>query len=125
MDASSGDRQLWLRLLLALGIMWGFIPLITVLFIFRGAEDTTFDILAAVLNSLTILPACVLAFWHRRLACIWLTVNAAILLAAFASFANRTHIYGKGGVVGLAGSVFLAICLDLAELKRWPGALDH
>ena len=122
MDVISGERKLWLRLMLVLGIMWGFIPLITVLFIFRGANDSTFDVFATVFNSLTIVPACVLAFWHRRTACIWLTINGALLVSAFA---QRVSELDKGAVVTLIGSVLIAICLDITELKHWPGAIDR
>lgn len=122
MDVRSGERQLWLRLLLALGIMWGFVPLITVMFVFRGAKDSTFDAFATVFNSLTILPACILAFWHRRTACVWLTINGAFLVGAFAP---RVRELDKGAVVTLMGSVLIAICLDFTELKHWPSPLDR
>ena len=54
MDERSRLRQFWLRVLLAFGIFWGTIPLISVLFIFRGKNDSAFDVLAAVSNSLTV-----------------------------------------------------------------------
>jgi hypothetical protein len=125
MDEQNRLRQFWLRVLLALGIFWGIIPLVTVLFIFRGKNDSTFDVLAAVFNSLTILPASVLAFWHRRTACIWLTVNGAILVTAFTSFVSRTHEYGLGTLFGIGVPVLIAGFLDWMEIRRWPDALDR
>jgi len=57
LDLESRLKQLWLRTLLALGIIWGAALLVLVLFTFRGEYDSTFNIFAAVLNSLTIFPA--------------------------------------------------------------------
>jgi hypothetical protein len=118
-------RQLWLRLVLVLGILWGTIPLITVPFIFRGTNDSAFDVLAAVSNGPTILPACILAFWHRRLACIWLTINGALVVTAFISYARRAQQYHLGTIIGVAVSVLIAIGLDFMEMRLWPGALDR
>jgi ABC-type proline/glycine betaine transport system permease subunit len=95
------------------------------LFIVRGPDDTSFDILAAALNSLTILPASILAFWHRRIACVWLTVNAVLLISALGSWTLKTHEYEIGAIIGCSGSVALAIFLDVAEALRWPPALDR
>jgi hypothetical protein len=118
-------RQFWLRILLAFGIFWGTMPLITVPFIFRGINDSTFDVLAAVCNSLTILPACVLAFWHRRVACIWLSVNGAIIVIALATSVRPFRDHAFGTLVGLAVPVLIAMCLDFMEMRRWPDALDR
>ncbi|MEA2541318.1 MAG: hypothetical protein QOH35_2684 [Acidobacteriaceae bacterium] len=124
MDERSRLRQFWLRVLLSLGILWGTVPLITVPFVFRGANDSTFDVLAALCNGLTILPACILAFWHRRMACIWLTVNGAMLAIAVASSARRIHEYDLGAIIGIVVPVLIAICLGFLEARHWPGALD-
>jgi hypothetical protein len=125
MDEKSRLRQFWLRFLLAFGILWGTIPLITVPFVFQGTNDSTFDVLAAVCNGLTILPACILAFWHRRVACIWLTLNGAMLVSVLTSFARRTHEHILQAVIGVAVPVLIAICLDFMEMRHWPGALDR
>jgi hypothetical protein len=125
MDERSRLRQFWLRVLLALGLLWGTVPLITVPFVFRGANDSTFDVLVAVFNCLTILPACILAFWHRRMACIWLTFNGAMLATAVALSVRRIHQYDLRAIVGIFVPVLIAICLDFTEAKHWPGALDQ
>ena len=124
MDNQSKLRQFYLRFVLAIGIIWGTMPLIMTPFIFRGREDTTFDVLAVVLNSLTVLPASILAFWHRRVACIWLTVNALLLSSAMGSWMLKTH-FEIGAIIGCGGSVALAIFLDVAEMRCWPSALDQ
>ena len=122
MDDKSRLRQFYLRFVLSIGIIWGLIPLIMLPFIFRGADDSTFNTLSAVSNSLTILPASVLAFWHRRIACVWLTLNAVLLISSLSSWLLRTHDYQIGAIIGCGGSVVLAIVLDVAEARRWPAA---
>jgi uncharacterized membrane protein len=105
--------------------VWGIIPLISLPFISSGARDSTLDIWAVVVNSLTIFPACVLAFWHRRPACVWLTINAGLVVTSMTFYVLRTHQYRLGSIIGTMVSVLLAVLLDLAEVRRWPGALDR
>jgi uncharacterized membrane protein len=105
--------------------MWGIIPLISLPFISRGARDSTLDIWAVVVNSLTIFPACVLAFWHRRPACVWLTINAGLVVTSMTFYVLRTHQYRVGSIIGTVVSLLLAVLLDMAEVRRWPGALDR
>jgi hypothetical protein len=125
MEERSRLRQFWLRILLAFGIFWGIVPLITVLFITRGTNDSVLDVLAPIINSLTILPASILAFWHRRLACIWLSANAALLLPVAIFAMARTHQYDLGTVIGVLVPVLIAVCLDFMEIGRWPAALER
>jgi hypothetical protein len=122
-DEKSRLRQFWLRFLLTLGMLWGFVPLTTVLFVTRGVDDSAFTVFAVVCNALTIMPACLLAFWHRRAACVWLTVNAAIVLIAATSFLRRSDGHRPGIIVGVAVPVLLALYLDFVEVRHWPGAL--
>lgn len=85
--------------------------------------DTPIDAWAAISNGLTILPASLLAFWHRRVACVWLTINAALVVSAMTSFALRNHEYHTGSIIGAGVSALLAVLLDVTEYRRWPGAL--
>lgn len=117
-------RQFWLRCLLAVGIIWGVIPLISLPFISLGAKDSTLDVWAVVVNSLTIFPASVLAFWHRRPACVWLTVNGGLVVTSVTLYVLRTHEYRVGSIIGAGVSASLAVLLDMTEAHRWPGALD-
>ncbi len=68
-DVRNGERlvlrQFWLRVLLALGILWGTGIFIMVPLVFRGADDTSFDVFASVFNGLTILRR---ARWHSGIA---------------------------------------------------------
>ena len=122
-DETAGNRQFWLRTLLVAGILWGFLPFVTVPFITRGPHDTPFDIFASVLNSLTILPACLLAFWHRRIACFWMSLNAIVLAVALATYIQRTGRFETAMILEVAGPILFALCLDFIEARRWPAAL--
>lgn len=117
-------RQFWLRTLLVIGILWGFLPFVMTPFITKGANDTYFDIFASVLNSLTILPACALAFWHRRVACIWLSANAVVLAVALGTFLQRTHKFDSMMIAEVVGPIVFALFLDFAEARRWPAAVE-
>ena len=90
-----------------------------------GADDSKFDVFAAILNDLTVFPACILAFWHRRTACIWLTANGVTLVTAATTFTQRTHEYRPSSIVGVGVVVLITVLLDLMEVLRWPGALDR
>jgi len=124
-DDQARTRQFWLRTVLVVGILWGFLPLVMAPFITKGAHDTNYDIVASVLNSLTILPACALAFWHRRIACIWLSVNAVVLAGALAGFIQRTRKPDWTMIAEVAGPILFALCLDYAEARRWPAAVER
>ncbi len=123
-DEKARGRQFWLRIFLVIGMLWGFLPFIMTPFITRGAYDSSFDILASVLNSLTILPACALAFWHRRVACIWLSINGVLLAIALATYIRRTGKVDVFMTIEVAGPIAIALCLDYFEARRWPRAVD-
>lgn len=124
LDDKARMQQFWLRTLLVIGILWGFLPFVMTPFITKGAHDTTYDIVASLMNSLTILPACVLAFWHRRIACVWLSVNAVVLAGALATFIRRTGHADSMTIAEVVGPILFALCLDVVEARRWPAALE-
>ncbi|MGH9600336.1 MAG: hypothetical protein ACRD27_10765 [Terracidiphilus sp.] len=121
-DEKSQSRQFWLRTLLVVGMLWGFLPFVMSPFITKGPHDSYFDIFASILNSLTVLPACTLAFWHRRTACIWLTINGVILAIALATFIERLGKPGTEMILEVAGPIVIALLLDVMEARRWPAA---
>ncbi len=124
LDERSRARQFWVRVLLAIGMLWGFLPFVMAPFITKGANDTSFDIFASVLNSLTVLPACALAFRHRRIACVWLSANAVILGTALGTFIARTGKFERAMVLEVAGPILIALCLDFLEALHWPAAMN-
>jgi len=117
-------QRFWLRVLLFGGLIWGVHELISVVFLSQGSEDSTFDIWAVAENGVTILAATALAFWHRRIACIWLTANSVIVGTALSSYAFRTHEFRLADIVAALLPVLYAIALDVIEIRRWPGALE-
>jgi len=101
-------------------MLWGLIPLITLPFASGGPTDTPWDVWAAVLNGFTLLPASALVLWHRRIACIWLTLNALVIVIALTAFTLRNHTQHVGVFIGAFVPIFLAIFFDIAEVRRWP-----
>lgn len=99
-------------------------PFVLAPFITKGPNDTYFDIFASVFNSLTLLPACALAFWFRRVASIWLTINAVVIAVALAMFILRTGNFEVWMIVQVVGSVGFAVWLDVVEARRWPAPLN-
>ena len=123
MDEQDRLRQFYLRILLGLGIVWGCLLFITAPFIFRGANDTTFQVMVVVLNAFTIMPACIPYFWHRRMACVWLTVNALGIAFVTATLTSHLQSMNVSTAIGLLVPVLIAAALDIMEVKRWPEAL--
>jgi hypothetical protein len=124
MDDKLSLQRFWLRALLLGGMLWGAIPLINLPFITRGSQDSTFLISAVILNGLTITPASALAFWHRRIACIWLTINGVLVMIAMSSYVLRTQEYRVGAMVGAGVSALYALTLDMIEIRHWATARE-
>jgi thiamine transporter ThiT len=123
-DEKSRMPRFWLRTLLAIGMLWGFLPFVMAPFITKGPSDTIFDIFASIFNSLTVLPACIFALWHRRIACIWLSIDSVLLLIAVTTFIRRTGKFELAMILEVAVPIAIALCLDFMEARRWPGAVD-
>ncbi len=116
-------RQFWLRALLVVGLLWGGMPFLTLPLVLMGAVAAPFGLMVALVNGLTVAPACTLAFWHRRAACIWLSLNAVVCAVAIALSKHETGDRSFVATISLAGSALIALCLDFMEIRRWPAAL--
>jgi hypothetical protein len=125
MDEKALLRRFNLRCLLVAGMLLGGMPFITAPLVLRGFSAGYPNLYAAFFNGLTVLPASALAFWHRRTACIWLTLNAVILAVGLAGSMPRSQPFNLLGLLDACGSIALAICLDFMELRRWPAALGR
>jgi hypothetical protein len=117
-------RQYWLRVLLTIGLLWGTMPPITIAFVILGWKGPLFILGALIFNAFTILPACALAFWHRRAACVWLSMNAVLAASALVSNLRGPQVLDILEIAALTGPVAIACCLDFMEIKGWPGALN-
>jgi len=123
MDQTSRLRQFWLRVLLTVGLLWGTMPPIAIAFVIADWKGPIFVLAAQIFNAFTILPACALAFWHRRTACIWLSINAVLAAAALAFCIPNPRLLNLPEMTALAGPLIIAVWLDFMEIKGWPGAL--
>jgi hypothetical protein len=125
MDEKSRLRQYWLRVLLAIGLLWGTMPPITIALVILGWEGPRFVLFAMVFNAFTVLPACTLAFWRRRAACIWLSIDGVLAVTALWASIGHPQMLDMPEIAALAGPPIIAGILDFMEIKRWPGALDR
>ena len=123
MDEKILMRRFNLRALLVAGMLLGGMPFIVAPLALRGIVGAYPTLFAAVFNGLSVLPASALAFWHRRTSCIWLSLNAVILVVAWAGSPHIAGQFQLGGLLSMSGSIGLAVCLDYMELRRWPSAL--
>jgi hypothetical protein len=125
MDEQSRLRQFNLRALLASGLLLGAFLLVQLLVFAatRQSAGSFFDSLAFVANCLIVGPACLLAFWQRRAACVLLILNAILTTASAISSTLRTHRFEPGPSCSAAVAIVLAASLVTIEIRRWPGAL--
>jgi hypothetical protein len=100
MDDKSSQQRFLLRVLLLEGLVWGVVPLITLPFITRGSQESSFDVWAVIVNGVTVTPASALAFWHRRIACIWLTINGVLVVIAVSPYVPGMQADHVGAKVG-------------------------
>ncbi|SPE26287.1 membrane hypothetical protein [Candidatus Sulfotelmatomonas gaucii] len=124
-DEKPRMRQFWLRALLVVGLLWGGMPFLTLPLVFMGVVAAPFGMPVALVNGLTVAPACTLAFWHRRAACIWLSLNAVMCGIAIVLSEHQTGDRHFAAMISLAGSVAIALCLDFMEIRRWPAAVGE
>ena len=123
MDMKSAERQFWLRFLLVVGMLCGTMPLITLPLTVRGWNGSAFGLCATAFSALTVLSACALAFWHRRTACIWLTINAAMIVLW--AVLRQLPVLDLGAIFNLTSPIVLASALLYMEIARWPDALKR
>jgi hypothetical protein len=123
MDEKARMQQYWVRVLLFAGMLWGTMPLLMLAFVLLSANASPLEAFITAFSSLTVLPASILGFWHRRLACLWLTTNAFLLTFAVIALVRRTQAYSVNETIGFVGSILIAAGLDFMELRGWPAAL--
>ena len=118
-------RRFYQRWILGFGIAWGIQLLITLPFVVGGERDFGLRIDAVILNGITLSPASVLAFWHRRLASVWLTGNAGLLIVAILHDPFRARALSPAALIGILVPVALASAVTIMELQHWPSALTY
>lgn len=127
MNEKQRSRQFNLRVLLVIGLLWGGALLVQLLLYLatRGSAPPSLAARAFVVNCLTVGPASLIAFWFRRIACVWMILDA--VLAAIAAFhtAPGAPTYGPVVVVSPLVPILLAAALIFTQLRRWPAALTR
>jgi hypothetical protein len=108
-------------------MLWGFIPLISLpgLVFTIGSNDMTSNILAEVLNGLTILPASVMVFWRRKLASWWLIADAVVIFYAVLRQVPSGRHDRWIAVMVIAVPLFLGCFGLFTEKLGWPPLLDR
>lgn len=130
-DEQQELRRFWERVVFALGMGAGLFPFAVppLALSAAGRHTAGLEFIALVVFSLTVLPACVTAFWCRGVAAVWLlaagVVIAAMLLAEQHALLAAHHMppdYGSDYlfVFPLALGAFGIF----TEWKRWPLLLD-
>jgi len=124
-------RRFWGRVVFVLGMMAGMFPMaVPPLAVSNLGEHTAIlEVLALIAFSVSVLPASILAFWHRREASAWLLLTG---VAAAALVLTEQHVLGTRGIAPDYGSDYLFV-LPLAlgvfgmvtEWKDWPALLDR
>jgi hypothetical protein len=130
-DEKQELRRFWGRVVFALGMGAGMFPLaVPPLAISSLGEQTAkLEVVALTVFCVSVLPASVLAFWHRRGATVWLLLTG--LLTATLVLAEQ-HALGARGTAPDYGSDYLFVfplALGLfgifSEWKGWPPLLPR
>ena len=131
MNRKAESQQFNLRVLLVVGLLWGGALLVQLLLFFMtygvvtGNKGTPVYMFAFLFNCITVGPACALAFWRRRLACVWMVLDAILAIASVLLATPREPTYGPAIVVSPLVPTLLAVAFIFIELRRWPGALER
>lgn len=124
-------RRFWGRVVFTAGMVAGLLPFAIppIAISSLGQQTARLEVVALVAFSVTVLPASIVAFWHRRLASLWLLLAgllaAAALLAeqhAFSVARTMTPDYASDYL--FAVPLLLAIFGIFTEWKGWPPLLD-
>lgn len=123
-------RRFWGRVVFAVGMLAGMCPMAVppLAISSLGQHTARLEVLALIAFSVTVLPASILAFWHRREATAWLLlagVAAAVLVL------TEQHVLGARGIAPDYGSDYLfliPLALGIFGMVTgsmgWPPLLD-
>ncbi len=119
-------RRFWGRVVFVLGMLAGMFPMAVppLAIASLGQRTARLEVLALIVFSVSVLPASILAFWHRREAIAWLLLAG---VAAAGLVLTEQHVLGGRGTAPDYGSDYLfAIPLALGifgiatEWMGWP-----
>ncbi len=124
-------RRFWGRVVFVVGMLAGMAPMaVPPLAVSSLGEQTAMlEVLALIVFSISVLPASVLAFWHRREAAAWLLlagVATAVLVL------TEQHVLALRGIAPDYGSDYLfvlplglGIFGMLTEWRGWPRLVER
>lgn len=130
-DERNDLRRFWGRVAFALGMGAGMFPLAVPPLALSnlGRHTALLELVALVVFSVTVLPASVTAFWHRRLASAWLLAVGVLILALV--LAEQHTLSVTRGIAPDYGSDYLfvfplvlAIFGIFTSWKGWPPLLE-
>jgi hypothetical protein len=124
-------RRFWGRVVFVLGMLVGMFPMAVppLAISSLGGHTARLEVLALIVFSVSVLPASILAFWHRREALAWLLLAG---VAAAALVLTEQHALAARGIAPDYGSDYLFV-LPLAlgifgivtEWGGWPPLLER
>ena len=124
-------RRFWGRVVFAVGMLAGMSPMaVPPLAISNlGQQTARLEVLALIAFSVTVLPASILAFWHRRTATAWLLLTG---VATMVLLLTEQHVLGARGIAPDYGSDYLfliPLALGIFGMVTgwmgWPPLLDR
>ena len=116
--SSSGnvDQILWSRTAFGVCAALGVLPFFGWPVALVTSNESTLQTTTLILACITVFPACILAFWYRTAASIWLVVAALFLLSA--NFFTTGAFHGDWYMLGLlAVPGFFGL---ISSALRWP-----
>ena len=114
------------RAVFGAGVVFGLLPLLSTPLLFLGGSGSTpFADGTLLLICLSVMPASLLAFWFRSAAALWLGITA--LASGVALLFGRLYVpdHGDTSLVFAVSSMVMGSFAALAELRRWPPALQR
>jgi hypothetical protein len=123
-------RRFWSRFAFSIGLLWGTwnITSLPVTIAASGGELPRPDVFAFLVCMLTVLPASVLAFWHRRVASLWLFASAIMTTAGIVAAWHLLALHGAeasyiGDSLIFASPLALGLFGLATDLMGWPPLL--
>ena len=65
-------------------------PSLTLPLVAMGVIAAPFGLFVTIVNGVIVAPECIVAFWHRCSACIWLSLNTLVVALAIALIETAT-----------------------------------
>ncbi|MBT9330979.1 hypothetical protein [Paracidobacterium acidisoli] len=126
-------RVFWGRFAFSIGLLWGTWNLTSmpVTIAAAGGNLPRPEVFALLVCALSVFPASTLAFWHRRVASLWLVVAGIVTAAGIVATWHQLSTVPGGDISYIANSLAFAFPLALGffglttDLMGWPRLLPR